>query len=47
MSEIKRKRNSYSLDKKLKIIRDVENEVEYDVIVKTKRLKTKLDVRNI
>jgi hypothetical protein len=35
MSEIKRKKNSYSLDKKLKIIRDAENKVEYDVIVKT------------
>jgi hypothetical protein len=35
MSEIKRKRNSYSLEKKLKIIKDVENKVEYNVILKT------------
>jgi hypothetical protein len=36
MSEIKRKRNSYSLEKKLKIIRDVENKFKYNVILKTK-----------
>ncbi len=47
MSEINRKRNCYSLEKKLKIIRDAENKVEYNVILKTYGLKTKLNVFDI
>ncbi len=47
MSEIKRKRNSYSLEKKLKIIRDVENKVEYNVILETYGLKTKSNISHI
>jgi uncharacterized membrane protein len=47
MSEIKGKRNSYSLEKKIKIIRDVENKVKYNVILKTYGLKTKSNISDI
>jgi len=44
MASTKKKRESISLEKKLKIINDVENKIDYEEIVKNYNLKNKSNI---
>ncbi len=47
MASTKKKRESISLEKKLKIINDVENKIDYEEIVKNYNLKNKSNINRI